>query len=89
MSTIVSVVSKRTCHEIPGGHDINWLFFRVPLFGHERAVMILSYDANLGRMEFSKGTALLGYNAGKPEGIHLKIGRRYARAEASKWFWEP
>jgi hypothetical protein len=34
----------------------------VPLFGHERGeyalndVMILSYDANLGRMEFSEGT---------------------------------
>ena len=43
-------------------HDINWLFFRVPVFGHERAdalndVMILSYDANLGRMVFSEGTA--------------------------------
>jgi hypothetical protein len=46
----------------PREHDINWLFFRVPVFGHERAdalndVMILSYDANLGRMVFSEGTA--------------------------------
>jgi hypothetical protein len=38
---------------------------RLPVFGHERVeyalndVMILSYDAKLGRMEFSEGTGFM------------------------------
>ena len=29
--------SKRACHKIPGGHDVNWLFCRSSVLGHELA----------------------------------------------------